>query len=71
MRVLPRLDDESLLQCVHLKRFKVVTPYPQIVDSVLCLTQRPELDDDWHLVIDGTGVGKAVADLFKDGLRSN
>jgi len=58
------------MQCVHLERFKLVTPYPQIVDSVLRLTQSPELDDDWHLVLDGTGVGKAVADLFKAGLRS-
>ena len=68
LRVLPQLDDKSLLQCGHLERFKLGTSYTTIVDSVLRLTQRPELGDAWHLVIDGTGVGKAVTDLFKDGL---
>src|SRR5665647_3713201 len=64
--VLPQLNDKSSMQCAHLERFKLGTPYPRIVDSVLRLTQRPELGGQWHLVIDGTGVGKAVTDLFKD-----
>ena len=70
LRVLPQLNDKSSMQAVHLERFKLGTPYPQIVDSVLRLTQRPELGDQWHLVVDATGVGKAVVDLFKDGLGS-
>ena len=70
LRVLPQLNDKSSMQCGHLERFKLGTSYTTIVDSVLRLTQRPELGDQWHLVVDATGVGKAVVDLFKDGLGS-
>lgn len=51
----------------HLERFPLGTPYPRIVDDVMELTRRPELRAaDWHLIVDATGVGRPVVDLFKE-----
>jgi hypothetical protein len=52
--------------CRHLQRFKLGTSYPQIVASVRDLCSREPLRSNrpW-LAIDGTGVGNAVVDLFR------
>lgn len=55
----------------HLERLKLGTPYPVIVQHVKDMLTRPPLcgDDDHakpaELIIDATGVGRAVADLFE------
>lgn len=54
----------------HLERFLLGTPYPQIVAAVKSIFARPPLAGS-HLVIDRTGVGRPVFDLFRDsGIRA-
>jgi hypothetical protein len=70
---LPKFD------AVHLERFMLGTPYPEIVKRVvkLCAERRLHWEMDQEnlttttferpkLVIDATGVGRAVVDLFID-----
>src|SRR4051794_31052125 len=59
--------------CVHLERYPLGTSYGAIVSSVKALMGRPELrpgDDERRpgprLAVDGTGVGRAVIDMFID-----
>jgi hypothetical protein len=53
----------------HLHRFPLGTPYPEIVQAVVQLLQSPALIG-CDLVVDQTGVGRAVVDLFADSLRT-
>jgi len=54
----------------HLERPKLGTPYPAIVEKVQELMQSPQLLKRTALVVDATGVGAPVVDLFrKAGLR--
>jgi len=54
----------------HLQRFKLGTSYPEIVDKVKAMYEKPPLRGQAVLVADATGVGRPVMDLFrKDGLR--
>jgi hypothetical protein len=54
----------------HLERFKLGTPYPAIVERVGRLLATPPLDRGTALVVDATGVGAPVVDLFRHaGLR--
>jgi hypothetical protein len=57
---------ERMHHCRHLQRFKLGTNYPQIVDTVreLCSREPLRSHKPW-LVVDGTGVGNAVVDLFR------
>jgi hypothetical protein len=48
----------------HLQRWPLGTSYPQIVADVAALAGRPPLDRPL-LALDRTGVGAAVADLFR------
>jgi hypothetical protein len=52
----------------HLHRFPPGTPYPAVVDAVVALLRTPPLPFAW-LLADYTGVGQAVLDLVRDGLR--
>jgi|LGVE01.1.fsa_nt_gb hypothetical protein len=58
------LDDQKLYHLRHLERFPLGTSYPQIVSSVSDLMQRPPLYQKVRLVLDFTGVGAPVADMF-------
>ncbi len=49
--------------CRGLKRWPLGTAYPVIVDDVAALVEKPPLRYA-HLVIDGTGVGRPVVDMF-------
>ncbi len=49
--------------CQLLQRFDLQTPYPNIVERVAGLFTRPELQGQ-TLVVDKTGVGEAVCDMF-------
>lgn len=53
----------------HLERVELGTPYPAIVERVAALMRTPELVDDGHLVIDQTGVGRPIYDMFADAKR--
>ncbi len=55
-------------QLVHLERFKLGTSYVAITEAVVALVGRPEVGDDWRLVVDATGVGRPVVDLLRDAL---
>jgi hypothetical protein len=47
-----------------LRRYDVNTPYPDIVDHVVRIFEQPDFSGS-ALVIDGTGVGRPVVDLFR------
>ena len=54
----------------HLARLPLGLSYPEVVAEVGRLLHRPPLADNCELVIDETGVGRAVADIFDNaGLR--
>jgi hypothetical protein len=53
----------------HLERFALGTSYKAVVASVAALVRRPELAPGPRVVIDATGVGRAVAALFLDELH--
>jgi hypothetical protein len=56
------VEGQSQYHLVHLERFKLHTPYPLQVQRVREILKQIE---DPVLVIDRTGVGVAVSDLFK------
>jgi hypothetical protein len=74
---------ETFLHLRHLERYELRTPYPKIAEHVATLMRDERLIakryDAWgepiyhewaELLVDQTGVGKAVTDLFKSkGLR--
>ncbi len=49
---------------MHLHRWPVGTRYTAVVSDVAALMQRPEVRGRARLVIDRTGVGAAVYDMF-------
>ncbi len=49
----------------HLERLKLGTPYPAIVERVKQLMLSPQLCGRTALVVDATGVGIPVVDMFK------
>jgi len=57
------IDNTYLLR--YLKRFELGTPYPLIVEKVYELMQEPELARYGRLIVDKTGVGAPVVDMFK------
>lgn len=56
------------LDVVGIKRYPIGVPYPGIVADVVQTLSAPSLDDVL-LVIDGTGVGRGVVDLFRQQSR--
>jgi hypothetical protein len=62
-----------LLHLRHLERYPQYTSYTTIADGVAALMREPRLWSNRkppHLVVDNTGVGRAVTDLLKSkGLR--
>ena len=66
-----RQDVLARFDVVHAERLKLETSYPEIVAYVQELLARPPLRDVCHLVIDESGVGRAVGDMFDEaGLRA-
>jgi hypothetical protein len=63
-------DIEERFDCVHAERVPLGTSYPDVVAYVRQVLNRPPLRDSCHLVIDESGVGRAVGDMFDEaGLR--
>jgi hypothetical protein len=62
-------DEISQLNCIHLQRWQLRTPYPKIVSDVVRMVNKlsPVQSPDYKpvLAIDATGVGAPVVDLFK------
>jgi hypothetical protein len=79
----PAGGTEKYLHLRHLERYELRTPYPEIASRVAALVRSPELSPTEYdpsrlryytkppmLVVDDTGVGRAVSDLLKTrGLR--
>jgi hypothetical protein len=74
----PAGGTERHLHLRHLERYELGTPYPEIADKVASLVRSPslvltEFDPELlryfsrppELIVDDTGVGRAVADLLK------
>lgn len=57
--------DTTSFHCRYLRRFPLGTSYPDIVKEVQDLMSRHPLRDQATLVVDATGVGRAVVDLFR------
>jgi len=55
----------SRFAVVWIERFELGTPYTEIVDRVTHVQSYPP-DDHVHLVMDATGVGAPVVDMFKE-----
>jgi hypothetical protein len=53
-------------QCRALERFDLGTPYPQIVEALKTRLALPALRGHTALVVDATGVGRAVVDMLDD-----
>jgi len=54
----------------HLERYPLGTTYPEIVDDIEALLAEPPLTGRTRLIVDGTGVGVPVVNLFQArGLR--
>lgn len=62
---LQEADPEPRFAVRHLERIALGTPYPDVVARVQDLTRRPEVAGELTLVVDGTGVGRAVVDLLR------
>jgi len=55
---------EVSLRLRYLERIELGTPYPEVVDRVVQVTQWPKLAGRCRLAVDGTGVGRPVVDLL-------
>ena len=51
----------------YLKRIALGTPYPKIVEEVKRVTRSEDLEGRCHLVVDGSGVGRPVVDMLRQG----
>lgn len=63
--VLERIQDRRLWVVRHLSRFRLGTPYTEIVEQIRLLSNEWPLKGDSHLVADATGVGRPVMDLLR------
>jgi hypothetical protein len=53
-------------RCRHAERLELGTSYPDVVRHVETLMQRAPLKGNCRLVVDATGVGRPVVDMFKE-----
>lgn len=58
------LREKPVYHLRHLERLKLNTSYPDVVRYVLALMATPQLARQTELVVDATGVGRPVVDLF-------
>jgi hypothetical protein len=61
-------DTSPGLHLRHLERYQLRTPYTDIADNVAALMRDPALSGKRgaELIVDETGVGKAVVDMFRE-----
>jgi hypothetical protein len=65
--LLEHVGDE--LHVRYIKRLNLGTSYPDQVARIAQLAASPELGQDVVVVVDGTGVGRAVVDILKLALK--
>jgi len=53
------------LRLRYLERVELGTPYPEVVERVRVITRSAELRGQCSLVVDATGVGRAIVDLLR------
>jgi hypothetical protein len=58
-------EKPPLFQVGHLERIPLRTPYPKVVERTQWLMQHPTCRGNAELIVDATGVGKAVADIYR------
>jgi hypothetical protein len=61
--------DDRTYDCRHIEQYKLGTSYPSLVASVGTLLDRAPLAGDCTLIIDHTGVGRPVFDMFVEQRR--
>jgi hypothetical protein len=68
LSIIERIEDREFYryECRHIERFPLGLPYPRIVEHVRDLLARTPLARNCQLVIDNSGVGVAVADMFSE-----
>lgn len=59
-----KVEQPPLLRCRQLARVELGTKYPDIVKKAKAMLEMPQLKGA-TLVVDGTGVGRAVVDMFR------
>lgn len=65
-RILPPNErDNAQYHFGHVERLKLGTSYPDVVTHVTTLVNRARLKGEVTLVLDYTGVGRPVADMFR------
>lgn len=67
MAILERSQKECRWELRLLHRFPLGTAYPSLVESMRDIVRRPPLLGNVQLVIDATGVGRPVLDIFRKG----
>lgn len=60
------VDGVSHYGVVHLQRYELGLAYPRIVEDIVKMTKTPQLAGNYLLVVDRTGVGRPVFDMFRD-----
>ncbi len=60
-----RIEKKWHFACRELKRWPLGTPYTSLVTEIEVLTAKPPLAKA-NLVVDGTGVGRPVVDMFRN-----
>lgn len=60
-------EKKAALRLRYLERIALGTPYPEVVERVLRVTNDGKLAGRCHLAVDGTGVGRPVVDLLRMG----
>ena len=55
------------MQLRHVERMPLGLRYPQVVERVREVMELPELRGQCELAVDGTGVGRPVVDMLRDG----
>ena len=55
----------AALDLRYLERVPLQTPYPDVVERVRTVTRSEALNGCCHLIVDATGVGRAVVDMLR------
>lgn len=58
-------DNRPIYELPYLTRFDLKTSYVDIVDGVIEIIDKYSLSSNYNLVVDYTGVGRPVVDLFR------
>jgi hypothetical protein len=64
-------DKEPYYHGTYLHRWRLSTSYPTIVEKTVNVLQSDAIKGKWKplLAIDATGVGRPVADMFRDAIK--